>query len=192
MNVPDKAWLLARVGPSRAAWAHSRRPHNVEPVGPGEESVWDFPRPPRVEDVSERVRVVFNGETVADTFAAKRICETASAPAYHIPPEHVAMDKLRPVDKVTACEWKGFATYFNLVVNGRVSHEAAYTYPDPLNDLGEPYPSIAGWPVFYASRVDAAYVGEAKVRPQPGGYYSGWVTPGLRGPIKGLPGTESW
>ena len=92
MKVPDKTWLLARVGPSRAAWAHSQRPRNVEPVGPGEESVWDFPRPPRVEDVSERVRVVFNGETVADTLAAKRICETASAPAYHIPPNDVAMD----------------------------------------------------------------------------------------------------
>ncbi|MEM8665636.1 MAG: DUF427 domain-containing protein [Pseudomonadota bacterium] len=189
--LPDKAWLLARVKGGRSGWDRSPKPAR-EPVGPGEESVWDFPRPPAVQAVDARLRVVFAGVTIAETTGALRIVETASAPVYHFPPQDVAMELLRPTGRVTVCEWKGAATYFDLVAEGRTSREAAYTYPDPLDDLGEGYTKAAGWPAFYASRVDEAWVGEERATPQPGGFYSGWVTTALKGPIKGARGSEGW
>jgi len=191
-GLPDKELLLARVGPHRAAWRHARRPSRIETPGPGQESVWDFPRPPAVQPVVERLRVEFAGRTVADTVSGKRIVETAGAPVYHFPPKDVAMECLVPNGQVTVCEWKGAATYFDLVVDGRKSPSAAYTYPDPLDDLGEGYPQVAGWIVFYANRVDAAFVGDEEASPQPGGYYAGWVTRRITGPIKGEPGSEGW
>jgi uncharacterized protein (DUF427 family) len=191
-QLPDKDWLRERVGPHRSAWRHARRPARIETPGPGQESVWDFPRPPAVEPVAERLRVEFAGHTVADTTHGRRIIETAGAPVYCFPPEDVATDCLVPNGKVTVCEWKGAATYFDLAVDGRRSPDAAYTYPDPLDDLGQNYASIAGWIVFYASRVDAAYVGEENASPQPGGYYAGWMTQSLTGPVKGEPGSEGW
>ncbi|MEM0906976.1 MAG: DUF427 domain-containing protein [Pseudomonadota bacterium] len=191
-NLPDKNALLARVKHGRDGWAHSRRPLRVEPVGDGEESVWDFPRPPRVEPVKERLRVVFAGQTVAETTSGLRVLETAGAPVYHFPAADVVADVLRPTGRMTVCEWKGAAVYFDLVVGGKVSREAAYTYPDPFDDLAEGYAALAGTIVFYASRVDEAFIGDTAVTPQPGGYYSGWVTPWLKGPIKGAPGSEGW
>jgi len=160
--------------------------------GPGQESVWDFPRPPAVEPVAARLRVEFSGRTVAETIRGMRIVETAGAPVYCFPPEDVARGFLVANGKVTVCEWKGAATYFDLVAEGRRSRDAAYTYPDPLDDLGQGYATIAGWIVFYASRVDAAFVNDEKVSPQPGGYYAGWMTRNLVGPVKGDPGSEGW
>jgi len=191
-RLPDKDWLLARVGPHRAAWRHARRPARIEVPGPGQESVWDFPRPPAVEPVAERLRVEFAGRTIADTVRGRRIVETAGAPVYAFPPEDVATECLVPNGDVTVCEWKGAATYFDLVVDGRRSAGAAYTYPDPLDDLDRGFSGIAGWIVFYAGRVDAAFVGDEKASPQPGGYYSGWLTRRITGPVKGEPGSEGW
>jgi len=190
--IPSKEWLLARVGPSRRAFDAAARPAHIEKPGPGQESVWDFPRPPAVEPVRERLRVEFSGKIVADTMRGKRVIETAGAPVYHFPPQDVATEHLVPNDRVTVCEWKGAATYFDLVVGDRRSENAAYTYPDPLDDLGQGYAAIAGWIVFYANRVDAVFVGDEEASPQPGGYYAGWVTSRLVGPIKGEPGSEGW
>lgn len=192
MQLPDKATLLARARPHREKWDRGFRPASARAAGPGEESVWDFPRPPRVEDVAEPMKVVFAGVVVAETGRGKRILETAGAPVYSFPPEDVATGYLKPADTVTVCEWKGAAVYFDLVVGNRRSPEAAYTYPDPFDDLPENYAQIAGWYVFYANRVDEASVGGERVRPQPGGYYSGWVRDNLLGPIKGEPGSEGW
>ncbi len=193
MTPPRKDDLLAVARRHRAGMARRAPPVTPEPVGPGEESVWDFPRPPEVRAVAAPLRVEFAGRVVAETAAGRRICETASAPVYVFPPSDVATELLqeRP-DLWSVCEWKGAATYFDLVAGDRRSEAAAFTYADPFDDLGRGYGEIAGWLAFYADRVDAAFVGDERVRPQPGGFYAGWVTPGLRGPIKGAPGSGGW
>jgi len=194
MTVPSAKDLLPLVARARAAMARKGPPPvTPDPVGPGEESVWDFPRPPRVDDVAERMRVVHGGTVVADTARAIRVCETAGAPVYYLPEADVAMDLLHPSSQgYTVCEWKGAAVYFDLVVAGAVSEAAAFAYPDPLTDLVPRFEGLRGRVAFYAGRVDEAWVGEDRVTPQPGGLYAGWVTPNLKGPIKGAPGTGHW
>ena len=190
--LPKKDWLLARVGPSRAAWGRSQRPARIEPAGPGEESVWDYPRPPELRPAPGRARVVHGGCEIALSDCALRMVETAGAPVYLLPPEDVRMDLLVPNDHVTVCEWKGAAVHFDLVMPGARVADAAFAYPDPLDDLGCGYERIAGWIAFYPARVEACFVGDEQVRSQPGGYYAGWVTDAIKGPIKGDPGTEGW
>lgn len=190
--LPDKAWLLARVGPARAAWADAPRPARIEPAGPGEESVWDFPRPPELRPAPAPVRVEHGGETIAGSGRALRMCETAGAPVYLIPPDDVNTSYLRETDYVTVCEWKGAAVHYDVVTAAGTAAHAAFAYPDPLDDLGRDYGRIAGWVAFYPARVDACFVGSERVTPQPGGYYAGWVTRTLKGPVKGGPGSEGW
>lgn len=164
------------------------RPGRVTPA-PGQESVWDYPRPPRVEPSSRRVRVELGGETVADSRRALRVLETAGAPVWYIPREDVRVDGLRPVaGRRTVCEWKGTATYFDVVAGERVARAAAWTYPRPMPG----YEAIADHVAFYAGRVDAAWVDDERVRPQPGGFYGGWITDDVVGPFKGEAGTEGW
>ena len=157
-------------------------------VGPRQESVWDYPRPPRVEPVRQRVEVRFGGELVADTTRAMRVLETAHPPTYYIAGDDVRIDLLRPSGHETACEWKGRAKHFDLVVGTLVSPSAAWSYAQPKAG----YESIAGYVAFYAGRVDEARVGAEIVRPQPGGFYGGWITGDIVGPFKGEPGTEGW
>jgi len=190
--LPDKDWLLTHVGPARAKWADSRRPPRLQPVGPGEESVWDYPRPPELRPPMGPVRVEHGDIIVAQTDRAMRIVETAGAPVYFCPPDDVRTDLLHAVDYVTICEWKGAAVHYDLVMPGARVDQAAFVYPDPLDDLGCGFSRIAGWFAFYPARVDACFVGDAQVTPQPGGYYAGWVTPQIKGPIKGAPGTQDW
>ncbi|HSO08015.1 MAG TPA: DUF427 domain-containing protein [Pelomicrobium sp.] len=161
------------------------KPH---PVGPGQESVWDYPRPPRLERVERRVRVVFNGLTIAETTSAWRVLETSSPPTYYIPPEDVEPASLEPAAGQSLCEWKGVARYFDVVVGGRRAERAAWAYPEPTPAFRD----IAGHVAFYAGPMDACYVGDEKVRPQPGRFYGGWITGEVVGPFKGEPGTESW
>ena len=193
MGPPRKDDLLQLAKRHRALMGARTPPVTPEPVGPGEESVWDFPRPPAVEEVAAPLRVEFAGRVVAETRRGRRVVETAGAPVYLFPPTDVATELLEPrPDAWSVCEWKGVATYFDLVVGARRSRNAAFTYADPFDDLGRGYGAIAGWYAFYAARIDAAFVGDEPVRPQPGGFYAGWVTPSLRGPIKGEPGSEGW
>lgn len=159
----------------------------VEP-GPGQESVWDYPRPPRVEPATRRVRVELGGEVVAESSRALRVLEKTSPPAYYVPREDVRMDLLEPGDGATFCEWKGRASYFDVRVGDRVAREAAWTYERPSPG----YEAIAGHVAFYPGRVDACYLDEERVRPQPGTYYGGWVTGDVVGPFKGEPGSHSW
>ena len=191
-DLPDKSWLLRRVGPARAAWRDAPRPARIAPAGPGEESVWDYPRPPELRPAPARVRIVHGGETIADTQRAWRMCETASAPVYLLPPADVRMQRLRENGHVTVCEWKGAALHYDLLGPWPAVRDAAFSYPDPLDDLGRGYGRIAGWIAFYPARVDACFVGDERVTPQPGGYYAGWVTSAIKGPIKGAPGTGGW
>jgi uncharacterized protein (DUF427 family) len=156
--------------------------------GPGQESVWDFPRPPRIEPSARQVRVEFAGVVVAASSRAVRVLETAGAPCWYLPREDVRTDLLENANFRTSCEWKGVADHFDLAVEGQRSRKAAWSYAAPLPG----YESIAGWIAFYAGRVDSAAVDGERVMPQPGGYYGGWVTADVVGPFKGEAGTEGW
>ncbi len=159
-----------------------------DPVGPGQESVWDYPRPPRLERALRRVRVEFNGVTVADSTRAWRVLETSSPPTYYVPPEDVREACLEPAPGRSFCEWKGVASYFDVVAGGRRAERAAWAYPRPTAAFRD----IAGHVAFYAGPMDACYVGDEKVRPQPGRFYGGWITRDIVGPFKGEPGSEGW
>ena len=157
--------------------------------GPDQESVWDYPRPPVVVPSNRHVRVEHAGAIVADTRRALRVLETASPPAWYLPPEDVRTDLLERVATAsTFCEWKGRAAYLDLVVDGARSRMAAWTYDAPTTR----YAHIAGWIAFFAGRLDRVTVDGERVRPQPGGFYGGWVTDDVVGPFKGEPGTEGW
>lgn len=164
------------------------RPTHIEPAGPGQESVWDFPRPPRVENVALLLRVVFQGEVIAETTHGKRVCETAGAPVYYFPPGDVQRYYLTRSGRTSLCEWKGVAGYWTVRVAGITAKDAAFSYDNPFPGFAE----IRHYIAFYARPMDACYLGDEQVTPQPGRLYAGWVTKNLVGPIKGEPGTEQW
>ena len=159
----------------------------VEP-GPGQESVWDYPRPPRVEPVPERIRVIVDGYPIADSTAALRVLETAGAPVYYVPAEDVRRDLLESTAHHTFCEWKGEASYWSIRLPDRTIPNAAWSYPTPMAG----YEQIRDYFAFYASLVDEAWVGDERATPQPGRFYGGWVTSKVVGPFKGAPGTSGW
>ena len=159
----------------------------VEP-GPGQESVWDYLRPPRLERTDKKVKVVFGGVTIAYTTRALRVLETSHPPVYYVPPEDVRMEHLRPAEGGSFCEWKGRASYCDLLTEERVERRAAWYYPDPV----PAYREIKDHVAFYPSRMDACWVGGEKVRAQDGDFYGGWITPDVVGPFKGAPGTLGW
>jgi uncharacterized protein (DUF427 family) len=152
------------------------------------EDVQAYPRPPALAPVSHRVRALFAGLPVADSEVALRVLETHHAPTYYIPPGDVVMSALVPSTRETFCEWKGRAVYYDLVVNGRRSANAAWSYPAPTARFDALRDHLA----FYATSLDEAFVGPIKVQPQPGDFYGGWVTPNLTGRIKGAVGTMHW
>jgi len=153
-----------------------------------QESVWDYPRPPRVEPVDQPIRVVFNGVTIAETQHAQRVLETSHPPVYYIPPEDIHMEYLTPTARKTYCEFKGAASYWTLKVGERVSENVGWSYAQPQPG----YESLKGCIAFYASRVDQCYVGDEQVQPQQSDFYGGWITAKIVGPFKGAPGTEGW
>ncbi|MFX5760796.1 DUF427 domain-containing protein, partial [Acinetobacter baumannii] len=69
------------------------KPKRIEPLA-GQESVWDYPRPPRLERVGARLRVLFNARVVAETTAGYRVLETSHPPVYYIPPGDIARQYL--------------------------------------------------------------------------------------------------
>lgn len=162
--------------------------HKRDPVGPGQESVWDYPRPPRLEPTSRRVEVRFAGVTVADTTRAFRVLETSHPPAFYIPRADCACGHLVPVDRASWCEWKGQASYLSVEVDDRVAQAAAWFYADPT----PPFSAIAGHVAFYPSRMDECRVDGERVRAQEGDFYAGWITDKIVGPFKGAPGTLGW
>jgi uncharacterized protein (DUF427 family) len=161
--------------------------HSNEP-GPSRESVWDYPRPPRVEDFAKPVLVVFAGKAIADTRRAKRVLETSHPPCYYIPPTDAAMECLSQTSRSTWCEWKGRATYYAVRVGDRRAENAAWAYLDP----NPGFEAIRGYVTFYAHLMDACYVHGEKVRAQEGEFYGGWITEGIVGPFKGGPGSMGW
>lgn len=188
--LPGHAELIARLGPRRAAWDPDARPALVEPVAPDEESVWDYPRPPRVRRTAERVTVRAGDELVAVSDRALNVVETAGAPVHYVPLQDIR-GTLEPTDHVTLCEWKGASVHYDVVAGAERIRHAAFSYPDPLTDLGRGFERIAGWFGFYPDRVEC-FLGDERASAQPGGVYAGWVTSRVRGPIKGARGTEGW
>jgi uncharacterized protein (DUF427 family) len=162
--------------------------HRRVTPGAGQESVWDYPRPPRVEDSSKHVRVIFNGVVVAETGRAKRVLETSHPPVYYIPPQDIKMEHLELGSRTTWCEWKGRATYYTVSVGEKQVENAAWTYPDPTAG----FEAIQGCVAFYPHLMDACYVDGERVRAQAGGFYGGWITSDIVGPFKGEPGTQGW
>jgi uncharacterized protein (DUF427 family) len=154
------------------------------------ESVWDYPRPPRIEPLDRHVRVVLGGETIAESDRAVRVLETASPPTIYVPPEDIRMDLLiNAGDEVhTECEWKGTASYMHAEAGGKRAQRVAWYYPDPKKGFEQ----LTDYLAFYPRRVDAAYLDEELVTPQPGAYYGGWITEEIEGPFKGDPGSEGW
>jgi len=156
--------------------------------GPGQESAWDYPRPPRCEITRRHIRIVFGGVTIADTRRAVRVLETSHPPVYFIPPADIAMEYLEPSPRRSFCEWKGKAHYYAVSAGGRTAPDAAYSYADP-----EPgFERIMDYIAFYAGPMDSCMVDGEEVTPQPGRFYAGWITKDVVGPFKGAPGTEFW
>ena len=174
---------------ARSQWRHrgsTRPPWAVEP-GPGQESVWDYPRPPLVSPDARLVRVIHQGTLVAETQRALRILETASPPTFYLPPEDVRRDLLVRAGGASLCEWKGSARYWSLRIDGDEVQNVAWSYEQPFPEFAQ----IQSYIGFYPSKVEC-YVDEHRVQPQPGSFYGGWVTPDVVGPFKGEPGTGGW
>ena len=155
---------------------------------PGQESVWDYPRPPRLEAIGEKIVVVFTDVKIAESVRAYRVLETSHPPNYYIPPEDVRMDHLVKGTGTSLCEWKGQARYYDVVDGQKRSRSAAWFYDNPTVEFRE----IRRFVAFYAGRVDACYVDGEKVTPQPGGFYGGWITSRIVGPFKGVAGSSFW
>ncbi len=152
------------------------------------ESVWDYPRPPRLERTTALLEVELGGVLVASTTDGWRVLETSHPPTYYLPAESFARGVLRVAAGSSVCEWKGQAAYFDLVSGDVVARRAAWTYPSPTAGF-EP---IAGAVAVMAAQVDQCSVDGETVIPQPGGFYGGWITAQVTGPFKGVPGSLGW
>ncbi|MDE8670268.1 DUF427 domain-containing protein [Pseudarthrobacter sp. H3Y2-7] len=164
-----------------------RRPRPIKP-GAGQESVWDYPRPPRVEPRSERVIVRFGGQIIADTTSALRVLETSHPPVYYLPLSSFPTGVLVPVEGTSYCEFKGVAHYFDVVAGGALAPRAGWTYPEPTPGFEALRSHIA----LYPGRMDSCEIDGERVTFQEGDFYGGWITTQIVGPFKGGPGTAGW
>lgn len=169
------------------SWGDNRPAGYVQP-GPGQESVWDYPRPPRLEHSNKFVVVEFAGELIAQTHRALRVLETSHPPTYYIPLQDVRREFLVASALRTFCEFKGTAAYWTLRVSERESTNAGWHYPEPTRW----YRALKEHVCFYPSRVDACYIDDERVQTQEGDFYGGWITSDIVGPFKGGPGTAGW
>ncbi|MEM9344290.1 MAG: DUF427 domain-containing protein [Pseudomonadota bacterium] len=151
------------------------------------ENVQDYPRPPALGPVPQMLRILLGGAVAAETTRGYRVLETHHAPTYYIPPADVSAT-LSPAAGRSMCEWKGVAQYWDVTLGEVTAPRAAWSYPEPTKT----FQPIAGYVAVYATSMDACFVGEHKVIPQPGNFYGGWVTDNLQGQVKGAPGTEYW
>jgi uncharacterized protein (DUF427 family) len=168
------------------------RPQRIEPQ-PGQESVWDYPRPPRLDPCEYLIEVIFNGITIARTNRSIRVLETSHPPTYYIPPEDVDSQYLELNPHRSFCEWKGQAQYHNVIVTNeqgetRRADQAVWSYPNPTHS----FLPIQNYRCFYAEPMDACFVNGEQVQPQPGNFYGGWVTSTIVGPFKGGVGSWGW
>ena len=169
-------------------WEHrgQRRPDFAIEPGPGQESVWDYPRPPALVASDELVEVHASIGLIARSRRCLRVLETASPPTYYLPSDDIDWEMLRPIPQRSACEWKGHATYFALADDPE-RRAVAWHYANPSSAFAEIHRHAS----FYPGRV-ACFVNGERVRPQPGEFYGGWITLRIVGPFKGEPGTGHW
>ncbi len=163
------------------------RPEKIQPQE-GQESVWDYPRPPRLEPCHKHIQIIFNGVTIVDTKNAYRVLETSHPPHYYIPPEDIQMEYLQPSQKGSFCEWKGTANYYTLTVNDKQAVNVGWYYPNPTPAFSD----IKDYVAFYADPMDKCLVNGEIVTPQPGTFYGGWITSDIVGPFKGGAGSWGW
>jgi len=159
-----------------------------EPAKSGQGSVWKYPRPPRLEQFTGAITVELGGQTIASTTRAWRVLETSHPPTYYLPRECFAEGALQPVAGSSWCEWKGRASYYDVVSAKKIAPQAAWTYPLPTRG----FTAITGAVAVMAALVDRCTVNGEQVVPQPGGFYGGWVTSWVVGPFKGVPGSNAW
>ncbi len=159
-----------------------------DPIGPGQESVWSYPRPAVAEPCMRRLKIVHRGLVVAETSRSVRTLETSHPPSYYFPPSDIATHVLKPSRRRSVCEWKGEATYFDVVVGEETHRDVAWSYPDPNPEFRALRDHVA----FYAWPFDGCFVDDERVTPQPGSFYGGWITSEVVGPFKGAPGTMGW
>lgn len=163
-------------------------------TGPGQESVWDYPRPPRVELSAKLVVVMFGGLEVCRTSRAHRVLETSHPPSWYLPREDWLDGSLEPAGGTSYCEWKGIATYLDVIGGrgpsggSRRAIRSAWTYPEPTAEFAELRDAVAVYP----AAMDSCTIDGEPVQPQDGGFYGGWVTAEVVGPFKGAPGTQGW
>ncbi len=162
-------------------------PTRIEP-GPGQESAWDYPRPPAAVEVDRKVVVRFAGRIVATTNRPVKVMETSHPPVYYIPLAEVDGQVLRPTSHHTVCEYKGTASYFDVVVGDQQAKNAAWYYPHPNAD----YEVLKDCVAFYPQAMEQCTVDGEVVTAQPGHFYGGWITSEVVGPFKGSPGTMGW
>jgi uncharacterized protein (DUF427 family) len=156
--------------------------------GPGQESVWDYPRPPRVEPSHASIEIRFAGLTIARTTASFRVLETSHPPTYYLPRAAFAAEVLRPTSHTTFCEWKGRASYFDIVTPSKTASASAWTYLTPQGDFAALINHLAVMP----GAMDECTLNGELVAPQEGGFYGGWITSQVRGPFKGQSGSWGW
>jgi uncharacterized protein (DUF427 family) len=152
------------------------------------ESVWDYPRPPRVEAFRGLIEVHQNSHVLVKSSSTFRVLETSHPPVFYIPPENIMMELLSKTARTSSCEFKGMAVYFDLVLPGMKIENVAWAYENPRRG----YEAIKDHLAFYPSKLDACYVDGERVKPQEGDFYGGWITANIRGPFKGGPGTWGW
>ena len=178
-----------RVQQARAAWQNrgDQRPSFAQVPGPGQESVWDYPRPPRLVDDQRLVEIFYQQRCIVSTERSKRVLETAHPPSFYIPTSDVDLNYLLRARGSSFCEWKGEAEYFSIKVGDSLVERCAWSYRDPFPEFSQ----IRSFFCFYPHLLDCFVNGE-KVKPQPGGFYGGWITSELVGPFKGEPGSQAW
>jgi uncharacterized protein (DUF427 family) len=155
---------------------------------PGQESVWDYPRPPRLERSKKHIEVWLGGVKIIDTHDSYRVLETSHPPGYYLPPSAFLPGVLSPATGSSVCEWKGRASYWTLTAGGKTVPAVAWSYEAPTPDFAP----LAGYVALYAGRVDRVTVDGEEVVPQPGQFYGGWITSDIVGPFKGIPGSMGW
>lgn len=155
---------------------------------PGQESVWDYPRPPRVEPTSERIVIRLGGAVIADTVDAVRVLETSHPPAYYLPRLAFVDGALEPATGSSFCEFKGSAKYLTIRGGDAAAERAGWYYPTPSRG----FEVLADRVALYPGLMDSVEVDGELVTPQAGGFYGGWITSRVVGPFKGEPGTAGW
>jgi len=159
-----------------------------DPISPGQESVWAYPRPPIAEPTSAHLAIHHAGVVVAETRRAIRTLETSHPPTYYIPVDDISPNVLRRAAGASFCEWKGDAIYWDVVLGALSLPGVGWSYPNPTS----PFAALRDYIAFYPAPFDRCTVDGATVTPQPGGFYGGWITPTVAGPFKGVPGSRFW